>query len=713
MPQGGGAATAAKVVRYLILTDEDQIPHAQKLVEGRYSVIPLSRAMNGALTEIYGHEVLLWPSAIGQEIDRMRQFAMQLVDECPIVKFLDTSLPMGNIATPQFCAENNWSFAAFKEWANLTFDGRHRLQVISASTHVPVNVGSPESGPPSVADSLPESPVDPAPPLEAYADEFQPPSGDDQPESKPSHWQRPELRPSAPFAFPEHPADFWTETKPPVMRHEWMPAALADYFSHESETRGSDPGIFWGFGTGICAGSLSDSVKVRVKPDDPHWLQSARLWIAIAGDSGDNKSPVLTAILRPLRDLEQQLMEQATRAIDQYQDDHEAYEQQRKRYITAKADGKITKADGKIIERPDAPERPCRNRLIVKNSTLAGLRTVLQDQADRGILEVHDELAGLFTGADQFKAKGGNDLQERLLLWDGGYHSFDLEGRLIGIKNWSTSIVGGTQPNKIRSVVAKMGLSDDGSIQRFNFYLTRHAELDMERPAHDGHKLFADIVGRLYEIQHQGPVDFSPEAHAIRREFFVWAHEQRQRPWINGALKSHIAKFGNFFARFCMTYHAIECAAQHSAFVLPVISEKIASQIAALLKDCLYPHAEALYCDVLDTNGELLTDVRYLAEKLLAKGIKTFNLTWVAQNWTKWRTFKPWQKKGILTMLAEGGWLHSKDPRGYVEGMSYSAAVHPGLQVLFPRYVQSAQRHLEDMEELRKRKMQAHEAGSD
>ena len=536
-------------------------------------------------------------------------------------------------------------------------------------------------------------------PLDAYADEAVPRETTQTftDTYAKTRWEKP-FNTQKPHEFPEKPTDFWQEGQIPEMQHEWMPNAFADYFFHESETRGSDPGIFWGFGCGIAAGATSDAMKVQVKPEDPMWLESARLWIAIGGDSGDMKSPSLTALIRPLNELEQRLMEKAARDIEQFNDDQEAFEALRKRYIQAKVDNKTT-------ERPTPPERPCRNRLIVRNSTLQGLRTVLQDQGERGILEVHDELISVFTGANEFKSKGGSDLQERLKLWDGGPHTFDLSGNLISVKNWSTSIVGGTQPAKIRGIVSKMGLSDDGSIQRFNFYLTRHANLDMERPAHAGHVQFTDVIERLYELQHQGRVHFSEAAHEIRREFFIWTHAQRTKQWLNEAFRSHISKYNNYFARFCMTYHAIESAHEHSAYIKPEISEAIAKQVSALLKDCLYHHASKFYNETLETSHELHQEVKYLAEKLLAKDPKTIDVRWITQGWNKWRTFKPWQKKGILTTLQEQGWIQSSDPRGYIDGQPYRAQVNPHLQLCFAEYVPVARARLEELAERRERNM--------
>lgn len=493
------------------------------------------------------------------------------------------------------------------------------------------------------------------------------------------------------------PVDFWKEAKVPEMRHEWMPPALADLCYGEAETWGSDPGMFGLFGIGICGGALSKAITVQVKEGDSNALKACRLWLCVSGYSGSGKSPALVAMSRPLEHLQERLMDQVAHAVKKYLMDKDIYEAQRRSYVTAKA-------KGDPANEPTEPFSPTRNRLIVKNITIEAVPEILKDQGKRGILGLYDEMTSFPTGAGQYKP-GGNDIEEMLRLRDGGPHIVDRKGVYTRVEENSMNIVGGTQPDRIRQVCKKMSLTNNGFLQRFNFYQAREATLDLDRPAHADFERMADIVERIHGLQHVGPVQFSPGAQSIRRDFRQWCFDQRQIPWISDTFKSHLSKFGDMFAEFCLVYHAIESADERCMTIKPAINQATAKRVQALMTQCLFKHAQGFYGDVLEADGDTIKHVRYLAGKILAKGWTSIDLTKIAQGWTKWRTFKPWEKRAILTMLSEGGWIQPNDARGYIEGIAFKARVHPELITIFEEYVGMEQARLEEMAERRLERM--------
>jgi len=119
------------------------------------------------------------------------------------------------------------------------------------------------------------------------------------------------------------------------------------------------------------------------------------------------------------------------------------------------------KAKNEVAQEPEQPESPTRNRLIVKNATLESLTPILADQGMRGIIGLYDELTSFPTGAGQYKS-GGNDIEEMLKLRDGGRHTVDRMGKFTKIHEYAMNIVGGTQPDRIRKVVTRMDLTNNG-----------------------------------------------------------------------------------------------------------------------------------------------------------------------------------------------------------------------------------------------------------
>lgn len=706
--------------KYLIVRDAENVQAAATVFGERRQYLTREQALNGSRNLLDGADILIWSTPNVQDVQRDRDVALELVKDAQRTRIMDMTVPTAEMFTPEECVKHGINHAALEQWA-ITCKAIIEIPKPPADEAEPINRDSPDPTLPGTSDersddaaavdppSMPLAPDESRPftaapddsgpmpeslPIEAYAEEgsyspFKPVLV----ESKPSHWQRPDHRPTAPV-WPPEPVDFWKSAKVPEMRHEWMPPSLADLWCEEALTWGADPGIFGMFGIGTCAGALPNYIQIQVKQDS-RWIKATRLWLLVNAYSGSMKSPILVAMARALEELQEELMAEVAFLQKKYIDDKDIYEKQRQKYIAARA-------NNEPAEPPQEPEIPSKNRLIVKNATAEIYADLLSENGGRGILGIHDEIVGKITGQNQYK-RGGDDMEEFLRLRDGGRHSVDRKGRVVMVQEFGMAMIGGTQPDRIRDVVRRYDLTSNGFLQRFNIYTAREATLDLDRPEHGDYERMTDIVQRLYHMQHQGPVQFSEGAREVRLAFREWAYQVRSPEWVPDSLRSHLSKYNDFFAEFCLTYHAIESADMHSAYIQPEVSEATAQRVSNLMRECLYVHAEAFYNENINGDGELLKDVRYLAEKLLAKNPGQIDLTWITQGWTKWRTFKPWQKKGILTMLMESGWISSLDPRGYVEGMTFKALVNPVLQSRFGAYVDSAKARLEEMAERRER----------
>lgn len=716
-------------VRYLICTDAAQVEHATKIWGNVYTCISREQAFNGMAAEIADKKIVIWPTP--EFVEREIQWGREFARVGPEVRLIHTEL--GNDLTPAIQVQLGWTGADSYRWMSGGQDDYNRIEILEPANEDAIDAvintparkntrrlqvsDSPEGLLPAEADpAMDGSPAAPSPPLgaqdgpdesgfneelplEAYSGDLGPLSPDEAYTPYVSHETA-----QGGGEWPE-PVDFWREIQVPEMRREWAPPQLADFLFFEAESWGTDPGIYVMYCNGICGGVLSNAIGVQVKDGDEYAVKAARLWIGVSAFSGSGKSPVLASLVRPLEQLQETLMQKVAYLQKKYIDDFDVYQKQRHAYIAKRAENKATPHDA-----PQEPEKPARNRLIVKNATQEALPDILNDNGNRGILGIYDELTAFPAGAGQYK-KGGNDIDEMLKLRDGGPHSVDRKGLFVPVKEYGMPIVGGTQPNRIRSLVKRMDLTSNGFLQRFNFYIAREATLDLDRPAHIDYARLKDILERIYELmpaQHSdgpGPVVFSEGAQKIRRQLNQWCFEQRKPPWLPDALKSHLSKFKDMFAEFCLTYHAIESADEHCAHIKPEISEAIAQRVLTLMQDCLWSHAKAFYTDVLESGGETMEHVRYLAGKILAKGWTTLDLTTIAHGWTKWRKLKDWEKKAILTILQESGWTQSLDPRGYVSGMTYRAKVHPEVLTIFARYVSAEQARLEEMADRRAERM--------
>lgn len=666
-----------KMSRYLICTDAAQVEAAAVIAGSAYEVISLESAKNGHLAEISGNPIVLWPDRDSVPTARAWGRELAVFGE---VKLLDVSL--GFCPTAQEMVAQEWDFKQMLEWISGKAD--HSINIIevlvSANIQEPVNGGSQVAphDPPPDGSPLSESPGalgEPPPneeiPLEAYDEAA---GGVLSAEAAYLPYRTVEASKGG-SEWPEA-ANFWVIPEPPVMRPEWLPNALAEYAMHEAETIGVDPGILGLDLLGFCCGAISDGIKLQVKADNPRWLQAARLWLCIVGSSASKKSPALKEIDGPAWALERAMREKSISEVERYEDAMLVYEQQRKNYANEAAKGGNATA-------PEKPPRPSRNRLLVGDATREALADVLLDQGDRGVLLLADEIVSIFGSMDQYK-KSGNDRQFYLQAFDGGPFVVDRKGRDTLIPNLGVTILGGTQPSALRKIANQLSLESDGLMQRFIPYVAGNATEDMERGSHHaGHARYADILERLMELQHQGPVKFSTEAQAVRRTFSKWAWEAAKGEWCGDALRSHISKYDTFFARTCLAYHCIAAADAHLAYVPREIPAEIAEQVSNLFRNCLFHHAGHFYGQTLSTASDLIHHVREIASKILAFGWTEISPTLLAQKLWAWRGLKDWEKRGIFTALSEAGWTRSDDKRGYVPGVAIKYATNPRLPEMY------------------------------
>ena len=114
-------------------------------------------------------------------------------------------------------------------------------------------------------------------------------------------------------------------------------------------------------------------------------------------------------------------------------------------------------------EKPQPPPEP---RISFQDGTVEALSEILSNGTEK-LLLIQDELTVMFGSFDRYNSsKGGAQRGHWLKLYDGGVNRIDRVNRgNVYVPNWSASIVGGIQPEKLRSLMKD--LTDDGMLQRF------------------------------------------------------------------------------------------------------------------------------------------------------------------------------------------------------------------------------------------------------
>jgi hypothetical protein len=189
------------------------------------------------------------------------------------------------------------------------------------------------------------------------------------------------------------------------------------------------------------AAAIGNSCRIQLKRG---WTEPAVIWAVIVGDSGTLKSPALNAPLQPIRKRQAEALRRHREALASYEVELQKYE----------ADSKRNKGGNKQHFRP---EQPVCERFWVSDVTVEALAARLS-QAPRGLLVVHDELAGWIGSFGQYKGGKGADSAHWLTMHGARDLLVDRktgDSTTVYVPNAAVSVTGGIQPSILRAALAQ------------------------------------------------------------------------------------------------------------------------------------------------------------------------------------------------------------------------------------------------------------------
>ncbi|WP_419816142.1 DUF3987 domain-containing protein [Glacieibacterium sp.] len=213
---------------------------------------------------------------------------------------------------------------------------------------------------------------------------------------------------------------------------------------------------------GTVASAIGGSRKVQAYAGHS-WTEPSILWMGAVGDPSSGKSPAISAIIEPLRDIEQEYARDFEETLRRFETDEEYAKLERNAWLAQLKDAKKeghaapTMPAGAV-----APVKPQRPRLVVQDSTPEAVAAVLV--TNRRLMSYRDELAGWFQSFDRY-APGGRT--QWLESYGGRPYAIDRKNSdvPIVIPFNGVSVLGGIQPDKLSSVV--LSGDDDGLAARF------------------------------------------------------------------------------------------------------------------------------------------------------------------------------------------------------------------------------------------------------
>jgi hypothetical protein len=388
------------------------------------------------------------------------------------------------------------------------------------------------------------------------------------------------------------PLDIFGDTgllEPPEFPLDALPDVLKAFVVDRAERLGVKPELIAMPALAVCAAAIDDRVVVQVRRYDQQWHESARIWIAIIEEPGGKKTPAINAAVSALRDIEAVWRSEDAPALQKYEIDLERYKAQLKKHCND------TDADD-ISSGLHQPAKPPMRRLVVTDTTTEALAKILAENP-AGVLGVFDELAQLLGSFDAYRGgkSQGRDRAIWLELYNGGARAIDraITGHLH-VPNWSASIVGGIQPDRMRKLVKD--LSEDGLLQRFIPVFGSGPGMGVDKPANEAaDKHYRDTLQAL-AIRRQAKITLSPEAQDVRERLIRRIETLLKHPNILGALKNHLSKWEALFARLLLINHYV---ALTSLGLEPweLIHGDTACQVELLMLDYLLPNAMRFYSE--------------------------------------------------------------------------------------------------------------------
>jgi Protein of unknown function (DUF3987) len=321
-----------------------------------------------------------------------------------------------------------------------------------------------------------------------------------------------------------------------------------------------------------------------------------------------SKSPLITAMTRPLAKIETLWREQHKSELSEYEEEKEKAELRKQAW---KEGYKAAVKGGKDIPvRPDdSIEEPVCKRLITSDATAEKLHEILEDNP-AGILVLRDELSGWLATLD----KPGREGERGFFLsaWNGDTsYTIDRIGRgSIYVPACCVSFLGGIQPARLRTYLSDAlqdGPLNDGLLQRFQVLVypdTPSGWQYIDRPRNatavtQAEKLYFELAN----LDAEAPLLFRFDADA-QQLFIAWLGELESKvrsDSLHPALTSHLAKYRSLMPSLALLFELADGGKE-------TVSLQHTQQAAAFC-EYLESHARRIYSMIISPERQAAAEL--------------------------------------------------------------------------------------------------------
>jgi len=425
--------------------------------------------------------------------------------------------------------------------------------------------------------------------------------------------------------------DPWAEFPTPPFPLDVLDDELRQYVLTISELTGCDTGAIAISALAALSSAITHEMKLQMNRHDASFVVSPALRALLFGDPSKRKTPIFNHVKKPLL---------------KYQDVALSRYKQQKQWWEEAPDE----------ERGPEPLLPIRH--VINDATIESLSEILSREP-RGLLVERDELSGWLENMERYGK--GSDRAAWLKARDGGSHSVDrvTGGRTNYVKNFSVSLLGGIQPEKLAE---KKGLCSDGLLQRFIPVVMGEMQPSKDLPT--------DAVIKRYESRVHDCLQASPTTVQMTDGAIKIMHELRafleRLSVIAGAIspgfQSFVGKLVGVSGNLMLILHIIEDPLSNP---FRRVSVETAHKVDRLIREFILPHGEVFYQGV--DGAENLERTRSIAGYILTAGKTRFTPSDFTNNVRKLRGLTTFDLMRAISPLVAGGWLDQQD-----EGRNYS-----------------------------------------
>jgi Protein of unknown function (DUF3987) len=451
----------------------------------------------------------------------------------------------------------------------------------------------------------------------------------------------------------------WPEPKPlsgtlaevPVFDPDWLPDSVRGRVIDVAERFQVPPDYPAAALLGMLGGAIGRRALMRPKQFD-EWTVYPNLWGGIIGRSGVMKTPLLNAVLGPLRRRQDLAMAIFESELDEYErltGDFGARKRVRRAVFAGRDGGDHDQPlDGEI------PQPPSCVRYVANDASVEKLHLLLRDNP-AGLLYVRDELAGWMAQMD----KRVRDRAFFLETWDGnGEFTFDRVGRgTVHARNLCLSVFGGIQPGRLQTYVADAaggGAGDDGFLQRFQLLVWPDVVREWEEVDRQtnvtAERQVESLLDRILLLSPEDPLRTRFSAEAQER-FGEWRRELEQKVrsgTLSPPMESHLAKARSLLPKLALIFHLAESDSPDGEITLKQ------TERAAAVCAYLEAHARRVYGSVASLPQRLAAT---LGQKLRSGQLGArFSLRDVyLHGWTGLDTAE--RARTAVAVLVDAGWV--------------------------------------------------------